>query len=108
MTDHAQARRLQSGPIDVTVVGFAVVTTDGTAGRVADPVMDLSNRFLLVSIRRFFRKTRLVPLTAIELVDKLERKVFLKWTTAELKQAPEDNPLPWQRRAIDYRPRNHG
>jgi hypothetical protein len=108
MTDHAQARHPQAGPIDVTVVGFAVVTTDGTAGRVDDPMMDLSNRFLLVSIGRFFRKTRLVPLTAIESVDRRERKVFLTLTTAELKQAPEDHPLPWQRRAIDYRPRNHG
>jgi hypothetical protein len=108
MTDRAQASHLHSGQIDVTVVGFGVVTTDGNAGRVGDPVMDLSHRFVLVSVGRFFRKTRLVPLTVVASVDKRMRKVFLNWTTAELKKAPEAHPLPWQKRAIDYRPRNHG
>jgi hypothetical protein len=94
-------------PINVTLVGYRVTTTDGKAGRVDDPMMDLNRRYLLVSVGRFLRKTRLVPLGVVEAIDRAERTVRLNWTTAELKQAAEAHPLPWQKRTIDHRPRNH-
>ena len=86
---NAQATNPSIDQVDVTLVGYRVVTTDGKAGQVDDPMMDFSKRYVLVSVGRFFRKTRLVPLGVVEFVDSRERKVFLNWTTAELKQAPE-------------------
>ena len=85
---NAQATNPSIDQVDGTLVGYRVVTTHGKAGQVDDPMMDLSKRYLLVSVGRFFRKTRLVPLGVVESVDSRERRVFLNCTTAELKQAP--------------------
>jgi hypothetical protein len=106
--ENAPATDLNTDPIDVTLVGYRVATADGKAGRVDDPMMDLNKRYLLVSVGRFLRKTRLVPLGVVAAIDRRERTVFLKWTTSEVKHAAEAHPLPWLKRTIDYRSRNHG
>jgi hypothetical protein len=85
-------RNMKVEPLDLSVVGFRVVAMDGHAGRVANPVDEIRTTYLVVSLRWFLRKKRLVPVNAVKFVDSKQRKVFLTWTKAELKQAIDDRP----------------
>jgi hypothetical protein len=82
---------LKIEPLDLSVVGFRVVAIDGKAGRIANPVDEISSAHLLLSRGWFLRKARLVTVNAVKSVDSKQRKVFLTWTKAQLKKASEEH-----------------
>lgn len=80
-------KNLKVEPLDPSVVGFRVVAIDGQAGRIANLIDEMSSSYLVVSLGWFFRKTRLVPVNVVKSVDSKQRKLFLTWTEAQVKQA---------------------
>jgi hypothetical protein len=75
-------------PLDLSIVGFRVMTVDGPVGRIGKPIGEtVSSYYMTLSLGWLFPKSCLVPLSAVKSVDRKQRKLFLSWSKAQLKQA---------------------
>ena len=75
---------------DAGIVGYDVEARDGGIGKVDEASLDAGSSFVVVDTGWWiFGKKRLVPAGLIERLDDAEKKVYLRMTKDEVKDAPD-------------------
>ena len=100
-----QTRLTDQNP-DVT--GFSVEATDGHIGNIDEASYDVGASCLVVDTGWWiFGKKRMIPAGAIDAIDLEERKVYLRLTKDQIKEAPDyeatkRDDSEYRRRHDDY------
>ena len=75
------------------VSGFDVEATDGHIGKVDEATYELAGSYLVVDTGFWiFGKKRMIPANVVDRVDPNEKKVSLRMSKDEVKEAPDYDP----------------
>jgi hypothetical protein len=78
---------------DTDVTGFDVEATDGQIGKVDEATYESGGSYLVVDTGFWiFGKKRMIPAGLVDRVDPDERKVYLRATKDDIKNAPDYDP----------------
>jgi hypothetical protein len=92
MTDLWGYREGAVGDIDLT--GFKVVAADGQIGRIHEASYEAGKGYVVVNTGPWiFGRHVLLPAGTIERVDPADERVYVNRTKAEIKGAPEFDPV---------------
>jgi hypothetical protein len=82
---------MSSGAPDLT--GFDVEAADGSIGKIDEATYDTSASYVVVDTGFWiFGKKRLIPAGVVERVDADDRKVYVRMTKEQIKDAPDYDP----------------
>jgi len=83
-----------TSPVSGTdVSGFDVEATDGHIGKVDAATYELGGSYLVADTGFWiFGKKRMIPANVVDRVDPNEKKVFLRMSKDEVKEAPDYDP----------------
>jgi hypothetical protein len=77
----------------VDLTGFDVEATDGHIGKIDEATYEVGSSYLVVDTGFWiFGKKRMIPASVADRVDRDERKVFLRMSKDQVKQAPDYDP----------------
>jgi hypothetical protein len=75
------------------VTGFEVEASDGHIGKVDEATYEVGGSYLVVDTGFWiFGKKRMIPASVAERVDQDQRKIVLRMTKDEVKEAPDYDP----------------
>ena len=78
------------GTVDRELVGYDVEATDGSIGKIDEASREAGSSYLVVDTGFWiFGKKRMIPAGVVKRVDDLERKVYVRMTKDQIKQAPD-------------------
>ena len=75
------------------VTGFEVEATDGRIGKIDEATYEVGGSYLVVDTGFWiFGKKRMIPASVVDRVDSQERKLYLRISKDEVKEAPDYDP----------------
>ena len=88
---------------DADIAGYDVEATDGSIGNIDESNAAAGSAYIVVDTGWWiFGKKRLVPAGVIDRVDRDSKRVFLRLTKEQVKNAPDFDETHRDRRGTDY------